>query len=158
MHKAKPILETCEQLHERFDYNPETGVLYNKQGQELVWKVSGRRVVEINHKRHFQSRIIWFMMTGEDAPVDMIVEHKDTNHTNNAWHNLRLATDGQNRHNVDYKGYWWHKASQRWQAQIGHEGKRIHIGYYDTEEEARQAYVTKREELRGEFAPGCAAD
>jgi hypothetical protein len=39
-----------------------------------------------------------------------------------------------------YYGVSWHKSSQRWAVQIRHDGKRIHVGYYNDEVSAARAY------------------
>jgi hypothetical protein len=40
----------------------------------------------------------------------------------------------------------------KWQAQIGCNGKKIFIGYFDDEEAAARAYDAKAAELFGEYA------
>ena len=39
-----------------------------------------------------------------------------------------------------YAGVSWHKVSKRWAVQIRHDGKRHHVGYFDSEESAARAY------------------
>lgn len=70
------------------------------------------------------------------------VDHIDGNKTNNNLNNLRWVTSSENQHNrKSARGISWHKGAKKWQAIIGVNGKRKHLGYYDTEEEARQAYL-----------------
>ena len=40
----------------------------------------------------------------------------------------------------DYRGVSWYKAHKKWRAHITHEGKPHHLGYFDDEDEAHQAY------------------
>lgn len=47
------------------------------------------------------------------------------------------------------KGYCLHKDMRKYMAYIRYEGKTIHLGYYNTESEARAAYVAKALELYG---------
>lgn len=49
------------------------------------------------------------------------------------------------------KGVCWHKGRQKWNAQIGIDGKRKSLGYYDSIEEAKVAYDTAAKILYGEF-------
>ena len=69
---------------------------------------------------------------------------------------LRWVTPKQNqenRQNVSRKnasgirGVMWYSKSRRWVAKVGHNGKRIHVGYFDTIEEAARAVAAKRCEL-----------
>lgn len=78
-------------------------------------------------------------------------DHIDGNGLNNSRSNLRICTHAQNMQNVMGKGAYQRK-SGRWQALIRHESKQMHIGYFDTYEEAHAAYLAKSKELRGEFA------
>lgn len=43
-------------------------------------------------------------------------------------------------HSSQFRGVSWHKARNKWQTQIKINGKRIHLGRFDSEEEAAQAY------------------
>jgi hypothetical protein len=100
---------TPQELHNLFDYNPETG--------NLVWKVFGARrrkpgdiagciahsekgriTVGIRGKLHRAHRIIWAMQTGE-WPTNQI-DHINENPSDNRWCNLRLATKSENMRNI----------------------------------------------------------
>ena len=76
------------------------------------------------------------------------VDHINGIKTDNRIENLRWVTNQQNQWNRKSKGYSIRK-NGKYVAQIRLNGKGIHIGTYDTEEEARQAYLTKKEELHG---------
>lgn len=88
------------------------------------------------------------------------IDHIDGNGLNNTRANLRLATPGQNVFNRDkpssntsgYKGVHWYEARRKWQAYIQVEGKRKHLGYHPTAEEAAIAYDIAARELHGEYA------
>lgn len=89
------------------------------------------------------------------------IDHKDTNKLNNQrGSNLRHATHAQNNANRKkltgassrYKGVFWHKATGKWQAQIGLNGLQLPLGYFVIEEAAAHAYDRKALELFGEFA------
>lgn len=110
-------------------------------------------------KKFYAHRIIYAMMTG-GIPEDMEVDHRDRNPFRNCWTNLRLATAGQNQAN---RAGWAIRKRQlpkgvhvarkgRFLAKTKHRGKYIHIGVFDTIEEAHAAYCTKATELNGEFA------
>lgn len=88
------------------------------------------------------------------------VDHIDGNGLNNTRDNLRLATKSQNlvnqgknkRNKSGYKGVYWHKHTKKWTAQMRYNKELIHLGYFDTKEEANEACIAKRNELHGEFA------
>lgn len=45
----------------------------------------------------------------------------------------------------EIKGYYWSSQAKKWQVRISINGKYKHIGYYNTEEDARQAYLETKE-------------
>jgi hypothetical protein len=70
------------------------------------------------------------------------VDHIDGNRLNSNLDNLRWVTRSENMQNQrSVKGYCWSKKAEKWQATICVDGKLIYLGYYDTEDEARQAYL-----------------
>lgn len=51
-----------------------------------------------------------------------------------------------------YKGVNWHKQSEKFRATIQIDGRKIHIGSYDTAEKAAVAYDEAALKYHGEFA------
>lgn len=77
-----------------------------------------------------------------NAPKDLQVDHINGNRLDNRKNNLRLATSQMNNHNNTVaKGYSFEKTRNKWSASIKLNRKKIHLGRYDTEAEARQAYL-----------------
>jgi len=73
---------------------------------------------------------------------DNCIDHKNGNKLDNRVENLRITTQQGNQHNRQTaKGYCWNNQAKKYQASIGLNGKPIYLGLYDTEEEARQAYL-----------------
>ena len=114
-----------------------------------VWK-DGKRT------RYYLHRVIM-----KALPTDTIdhINHNGLDCTNL---NLRLATDSQNganrrtvlpSHNSSgYVGVSFHKSRNKWRAFITHNGKYIHLGYFETPIECAKAYNDKATELFGDFA------
>ncbi len=105
----------------------------------------------LNDRGHLAHRLIWKLVRGEDPPA--LIDHEDTVRSNNAWKNLRAATKGQN--NVNSKrgaGVHFDKSRGKWMAYSKLNGKMVHFGRHDTEEQARAARNIGAEKLHGEFA------
>jgi len=93
-------------------------------------------------------------------PNNMQCDHIDGNGLNNQRANLRACTRAENTCNQRpqvgcasrFKGVAWHKAAQKWQAQIQNVGKQMHLGYFTDEVDAARAYDAAARELFGEFA------
>lgn len=115
--------------------------------------------VRVNGIIYYTHRIVYFFAFGVD-PGKLHIDHIDGNGQNNDPANLRLATNSENMRNQGatkintsgFKGVSWHKRDKKWHPQIKLHGKKHHLGYYDTLEEAHAAYVRAAEELHGEFA------
>lgn len=95
-------------------------------------------------KRH---RIIAFTFLNLDIENQKLqIDHISGDKLNNCVNNLRIVNNQQNHFNrTTAKGYYWHKTKQTWHAQIGLNSKLIHLGYFDTEDEARAAYLAAKQ-------------
>lgn len=129
----------------------EAGSARPNQSGKLYWHVKiGGRAIKRGH-------IIYFLSFGH-WPTPCL-DHKDGNSLNDAASNLRAATATENA--------WNHKrrkrrinlpmgvrsiASGRYEARISFHGTQLHLGAFETPEQAHTAYVAKREELYREFA------
>jgi hypothetical protein len=95
-----------------------------------------------------------------NAPKGVIVDHKSGNTLDNRKQNLRFSnnkTNAQNmRSNINstskYKGVSWNSERKKWRAVLKYNDKQVHIGRFNSEEEAARAYDKKALELFGEFA------
>lgn len=114
----------------------------------------GRRRTILMH------RVILSRMLGRELARGEQADHINCDPLDNRRGNLRLATHAENSRNrrlradnaSGYKGAYWHKQRQRWQAQVRVDRKLKHLGYFDTAEEAARAYDAAARELHGEFA------
>jgi hypothetical protein len=95
-----------------------------------------------------------------NAPEGLLVDHINSDTLDNRRANLRLATHSQNSCNRPKKsntssrfiGVSFLKSRKRWRAAIRHHGKRIFLGYFDSEIEAGKAYDEAAKKYHGEFA------
>lgn len=139
-------------------YNPETGVFVakvsagrRKAGDVLGYvRVDGYRMIRWEGRWRYAHSLAWFYMTGEWPPNE--VDHINGLRDDNRFKNLRLATRSQNMMNTRKRGVCFHTRQRKWVADIRADGKRTHIGSFDTEREAIAAYQAACLEMHGEFA------
>ena len=83
---------------------------------------------------------------------DQEVDHINRIKTDNRFENLRYCTDSENQWNKESvdnaKGYYWNR--NKWQSRIRINGKKKHLGCFDNEQEARQAYVDARDKRQND--------
>lgn len=127
---------------------------------ELRWSIVNPENLYARHlnngKIQLLHRIILERILGRGLKENEFPDHVNYNTLDNRRENLRLATRSQNRANTQkqrnnksgYKGVSWSKKARKWVAQIDS----VHIGYFNTPEEAHVAYCEKAKELFGEFA------
>lgn len=91
-------------------------------------------------------------------PAGLVFDHKCHNQrcVRPGPAHVRLVTQKQNQENragptvrskSGIRGVTWHKASSRWRADVGHNGRTYFAGYYESVEDAAAAVVAKRLEL-----------
>jgi len=82
-----------------------------------------------------------------DNSMNNQIDHRDGNRSNNNIDNLRCVTNQKNQWNTNSKGYAYHKRDKKWRAQIKLNDKDIHLGCYNTETEAHNAYINIKKYL-----------
>jgi hypothetical protein len=146
--------ERCKLFYERgFRYNPETGEITGISGKvitansrgyiHLGIRLDGKQIKLYGHQ------FAWWMSYREVPDEDLVIDHIDRDPSNNRITNLRVTTHQENIINSDWvencKGYCFRKMSSKWLAYIYVDRKQKFLGLFDTEEEARQAYLTALE-------------
>lgn len=158
---------TQERLQELLHYDPLTGIfrwlLYRNSNAKIgdiagSPHTKGHLRISIDGKQYLSHRLAWFYMTGQ-WPASMI-DHENTDGSDNRWLNLREATHAQNCMNAQkrsdnssgFKGVSFSRERGKFVAQINRAGKRTHVGIFDTAEEAAKAYDNAARLHHGEFA------
>jgi len=143
--------EKCKLFESKgFRYDPETGEITSHRGivpkpnsRGYIWlgiRLDGKKIQLYGHQ------FAWWCYYREIQENDeLVIDHYDRDPSNNRITNLRLITKLENVINSDRiencLGYYFHKRIGKWRASIQAEGYQKHLGYFDTEEEARQHYL-----------------
>lgn len=135
--------------------DPEDGPLVGSYKWSANETVPGRFYAQADNP---DGRAVYLHRLIVDAPADVLVDHRNGDTLDCRRKNLRLATTAQNRWNshrqrstTGYIGVVM-RPGFRYQAKIMHAKRFLHLGYFDTPEEAASVYDAKALELRGEFA------
>lgn len=158
---------TPERVRELLSYCPETG--------RLTWRVRAGRVsagdpvrairrdgylsVRIDGLPNMAHRVAWVHFYGHWPSHTL--DHINGDKTDNRIANLRDVPHALNMHNQraaaghnkgsSMLGAHWHKKDQRWRSNITVGGITRHLGYFDTEQQAHEAYIAAKRQLH----PGC---
>ena len=100
------------------------------------------RQIGIHNIRYVEHRLIWSWHHGP-IPEGMVVDHVNDCKTDNRIENLQLLTDRENvAKNRTKPGRLANTrfCGQRWAAVGMVNGDRVHVGMFDTEEEAHAAF------------------
>lgn len=135
---------TQDRVKTLLSYDPDTGF--------LTWRKTNRRAgtrhysnyrnVFVDGRCYIEHRVIWLYAHGEWPSVD--IDHINRQRDDNRLQNLRLATREENCQNQPVRktnrsgrtGIYFHKISQKWAAVISVRKKQLHLGVFDTLEEA----------------------
>lgn len=153
---------TQDRLKELFFYEPETGkffVVKNRKGSsKKVGSVLGSKTkagyveADIDGKKYTLHRLAFLYMTG--CFPDGFVDHKNRDKSDNSWNNLRVVTHQQNTENniaprkhgsLGCRGV--HKYKNKYRAKIVSNSKQIHLGTFETMQEAANAYLVAKQQI-----------
>ena len=129
----------------------------DKWAEEISWWWDGRYLKAEGNK--YLHRMIAETAFGE-IPENMFVDHIDGDPLNMRRDNLRIVTKAEKAANAKSRGgasqyrgvHPSSSASGKWVAQIAKGGVRLHLGTFETEEQAAAAYDAKAKEMHKEFA------
>lgn len=130
-------------LDRGYKYDENTGDIIGARGNKIIGKSCGYIQIKFYYNGKYYSvlghQFAWYYRHKE---IVKFLDHINGIKTDNRIINLRSVNTQQNAWNrKSVKGYSYHKKNRKWVAQISIKGINTNIGYYETEEEARQAYL-----------------
>lgn len=146
--ETSPTLLTWQRDVGKMKAGSPAGTLGNTHYPKIKYKGKG----------YYIHNVVFFLHN-QDVPFPvkgLVVDHIDRNKRNNHYSNLRLATVRENAQNkltgrIKLKGAFFKKHLNKWCSQIVVDGKTKHLGYFDTDKEAHEAYVSASKEFHGRF-------
>lgn len=159
------MILTRERLAELLSYDPDTGVFIRRvsvsNNKIKAGSIAGSRnnqgylTIMVDGRARKAHRLAWLYVHGR-WPADQL-DHINGVKDDNRIANLREATHSINMHNqrVAHKnnissgllGVAWFENSQKWVAKLSLRGRRLHLGYFNTKEEAHAAYLAAKRRL-----------
>jgi hypothetical protein len=142
-------LEKCELAKAKgYTYCPVSGEIRGVRGKITKDSRDGyiRCALQFEKKSFLVlgHRLAWYLHYG--ILPNNSIDHIDGNRSNNKIDNLRDVTTQQNQWNrTTAKGYHWDKSINKFKTQIRINGRKTTIGYFHTEQEARNAYLKAKE-------------
>jgi hypothetical protein len=144
--------EIEREILERFNYDPETGVMTRTCRRRadstgcVVRTRNGKKYIAFGvlNKNMYAHVIAWFLQTGSWA--EEVVDHIDGDGTNNKWNNLRSVSRKINQRNKcrhrnntsGHTGIYWEKRISKWFVKLAVDGKQVYLGYFKDKNEAIQ--------------------
>jgi hypothetical protein len=107
--------------------------------KDYTWRIHSTGYVVANSlKRHGKQKTI----RSHNLVMNYnLIDHISLNKLDNRKINLRKATSTINNQNRKAKGYTWNNTVKMWHSSITANKKKIYLGVYKTEAEAREAYL-----------------
>lgn len=159
---------TIDYLKTILDYNSHTGDFTWKQqlsatgpaGSKAgcIKSTDGYVQIQINKRKYRAHRLAWFYVNGKWPKK--YIDHINHDRGDNRIDNLRECNDSTNQANrrissnntSGYKGVYWNKFKESWEARIKKDGKSYNLGYYDDKDDAHKAYCKAAKNLFGSYA------
>jgi len=140
--------EKCQLAKTRgYSYNAETGQVVNKHGKQIKKNIKGYTTIQMKvaektfylYGHHFA----WWSTYNECV---FELDHINGIRNDNRIENLRSVTRSQNQWNrLTAKGYSLNRSKNKYEAHIKFNNKRKFLGLFETEKEARNAYLAAKQ-------------
>ena len=113
---------------------------------------AGRLQVWVDGRAYYVHRLVWLLHHG--AWPERQIDHINGNVLDNRIENLRDATPTENSQNRQHRGTSYDSRSGKWRARIMVNGRSTNLGAFQSEADARRAYVTAKLEVHEAWATG----
>ena len=153
---------TKEHLQSLFEYKDGNLFWKEKKGIKLPGALAGTpshhySQICIDYKIYRTHRLIWAYHHG---PSKFFIDHINGNTFDNHIENLRECTICENQHNrkvsknnkSGVKGVSWSNQKQKWRARVLLDGKEVHVGFFNSIDDAKASIDAARNELHKGFA------
>jgi hypothetical protein len=143
-------LEKAEYLRSQgYTYDPKTGNIYNPKGKIIKAKnTHGYIYIKIKRKYNALGHHFGWYMTYGNVDFEML-DHLNRDRADNKLSNLRIVDNQTNSSNQFGKGY--SKSGYKWKSYITINYKQKHLGVFETQEEAHQAYIEEKKRLQNKY-------
>ena len=161
---------TSADLTDVLEYDPVTGH-FTWVGEKSYPRMRGKRAgvlqpngyrnIQIDGARYHEHKLAFIYMHGS-AP-SLPIDHKNGIKSDNRWENLRAVKHADNMHNQrrphknnrsGFLGVVIRPNSSRFWSKIRVGNKNIHLGVFDTAEEAHSAYIKAKMAMHSGYLPG----
>lgn len=151
------VILTQSYLKSLLEYNEETGVFTRLASKrtDRVGRQAGHTnkrgyvTLSIDNKLYYAHRLAWLYVYGSWPAA--LIDHKDTDKTNNRITNLRVTDDRGNKgnritpHATTASGLLGvYESRNRWYSKIKVNGQQIYLGLHDSPLLAHAAYVAAK--------------
>ncbi len=123
-------------------------------------KSNNSLTIKINSEKYYGHRICYSLYHNIELPVEIEIDHKNRDRSDNRITNLRIANRGQQNQNTKirsdntsgYKGISWDKVRCKWKVRINVDGKEIMLGRFVDLNEAIKCRQEAEKKYFGEYA------
>lgn len=166
----KEVISKCMKKFNTYDLTGEYGIGYTSKGEEFYFDLEDYDLIKdycwfidddgyvVTHDKNMNNSTKG--MHRLFFPNSKYIDHIRHKNNDNRKSQLRPCTNQQNNMNKGLQsnntsgvtGVTWDKRRSKWQAQIHLNGKHIHLGYFDSFENAVNARKKAEEKFFGEFS------
>jgi len=150
----------------RYDLSGEYGIGYDERGHKFLFDLEhfdklkpfgwytdsgGYFITNSNRLIKGKTHVYLHHLIMGECPEGKQINHKNHDRSDNRKSMLRFCSWAEISRNRKVKGYHFNNGIKKWRAAIELNGKTIHLGCFDTEEEAKQSRKAAEIKYFGDF-------